>query len=108
MKTAHDLGREVVGGRPEAAAGEDQVHARVGHEPQRRLDVRRPVAHDHRQREVDAEIAQAVGQPGAVAVADAAGEHLGPGDDDARAGAHVQVGWRSGASGRRPPSFVIE
>ena len=35
----HGRHRHVVGGRAEAAAGDDEVHALVGEEPQLRLDV---------------------------------------------------------------------
>ena len=62
------------------------------------------VADDRHVREVDAQLGQAVGEPGAVAVADAAAEHLGAGDDDRRARAHPQCGaWLavSGGCGRR-------
>ena len=37
----HDLDRHVVGRRPEAAAGDDQVDALAGKEPQLRRDVAR-------------------------------------------------------------------
>ena len=66
-------------------------------EAQRALDVLGPVADDRDVGEVDAELAQPLGQPRAVAVGDAAGEDLGAGDDDARAGAHV-AGRRSSAA----------
>ena len=56
----------------------------------------RPVADDRDVREVDAELAQPLGEPRAVAVGDAPGEDLGAGDDDARAGAHAQVGRSAG------------
>ena len=59
---------------------------------QRGLHVVRPVADDDDRLEVDPELAQALGQPRPVAVGDAAREHLGAGDDDARARAHVQLG----------------
>ena len=73
---------------PEAAAREDQVHALVGQEAQLRLDVLRAVAADRDVRQLDAQLEQAIGQPGPVAVLDAAGQDLGAGDDDAGACAH--------------------
>ena len=60
-----DLGREVVGGRPEAAAGDDQVHALGRHEAQRRLEVLRAVADDQDVGDLDPELGQLLGDPGA-------------------------------------------
>ena len=40
-------------------------------------------------RHLDAKLAQALGDPGAVAVGDRPGDDLGAGDDDARANAHA-------------------
>ena len=51
----HDFDRHVVGRRPEAAAGDDQVHALVGQETQLRRDVAGPVAADRDVSELDAE-----------------------------------------------------
>ncbi len=70
----------------------DEVEALVGHEAQRGEHVRAAVADDRDVREVDAEPLQAVGEPRAVAVGDAAGEHLGAGDDDP--GTHAPFAWR--------------
>ena len=42
----HDLGREIVGGRAKAAAGDDQVHASSRQEAQRGLEVVRTVGDD--------------------------------------------------------------
>ena len=98
-KSADDLGREVVGGRPEAAAGDDQVDAlaRRGSAARPRMSSR-PVADDHDVRELDAQLAQPLRQPRAVAVGDDPAEHLRARDDDAGARAHVQVGaWSSGS-----------
>ncbi len=84
------------------------------------------IAHDRRVCVVHPELEQPFRQPRAVAVADAACQHLGAGHDDprarreaavararpaifvARAGvAHVQVGRCPGVSGLRP-ALVIE
>ena len=78
----------------------------VGVERQRRRDVGRPVGDDHGRGEVDAELAQALGQPRAVAVGHAAGQDLGARDDDAGAGAHVQVGRSLADSVRRPVRVI--
>ncbi len=76
-----DLGGEVVGGRAEAARGDDQVHPLGGHEAQRRLEVVGPVADDEDVGDVDAELGQAFGDPGPVAIGDPPGQDLGAGDD---------------------------
>ena len=90
-----DLGREVVGGRPEAAAGDDQRHpARVAmnRSAASRSSGRSPTIWIIAS--VDAELAQALGQPRAVAVGDDPGQDLGARDQDpgrgGAAGAHVQ------------------
>jgi hypothetical protein len=83
------LDRHVVGGRPEAPARDDQVHALVGQERELGLNVLRPVAADRDVGQLDAELEQAVGEPRAVAVLDPAGQHLGAGDDDASACAQL-------------------
>ena len=88
LEVADDLGGEVVRGRPEAAAGDDQVDALAGEPGQRGAHVVRAVADDDDRLEVDAELAQALGEPRPVAVAHAAGEDLGARDDDAGARAH--------------------
>ena len=74
-----DLGGEVVGGRAEAARGDDQVHPLGGHEAQRRLEVVGPVADDEDVGDVDAQLRQLFGEPRPVAVGDPAGQDLGPG-----------------------------
>ena len=79
------LGREVVGGRAEAAGGDDQVHPLRGHEAQRRLEVVGTVGDDEDVGDLDALPGQLFGDPGAVGVGDAPGQNLGPGDDDAGA-----------------------
>ena len=87
-EAGHHLDRHVVRGRAQAAARDDQVHALVGQEAELRLDVLRAVAADRDVRQLDAQLEQAVGQPRPVSVLDASGQHLGAGDDDARARAH--------------------
>ena len=87
-KRTDDLGREVVGGRAEPAARYDEVGAALGEEAQGGEHVLGPVGHDHGEGEVDAELAQAVREPRAVAIGHAPGEHLGAGDDDAGPCAH--------------------
>ena len=69
----------------------------AGEEVERGAQVLGPVADDDRVGVVDAEVAQALGQPRPVAVEHAAGEHLGARDDDARRGRS-----RSAAGARRP------
>ena len=81
----HDLGGEVVRGRPEPAAGDHQVR-RPRHEVQRAragrpAGRRRPAMYGQRH----AVPAQRLGQPRPVGVADQPREHLGAGDDDPRA-----------------------
>ena len=61
------LGGEVVGGRAEAAAGDDQVHALGGQEAQRRLEVLGAVADDQDVGDLDPVLGQPFGDPGAVA-----------------------------------------
>ena len=73
---------------PEPAAGDDQVHAFVGHEPQLGFDVGGAVAADGDVGELDAQLEKPVGEPWAVAVGDPPGQDLGSGDDNARACAH--------------------
>ena len=89
LEVGDDLGGQVVGGRTEAARGDDQVHARLGEEAQGRAQVVGTVADDDHVRDVDAGEAQLLGQPGPVAIADAAGEDLGAGDDDPRSTGHA-------------------
>ena len=67
-----DLGGQVVGRRPQPAAGDDQVDAARRQEAQRLRHVLAAVADDERVGVLDAERAQALGQPRPVAVADAA------------------------------------
>ena len=84
----HRRDRHVVGRRAQPAAGDDEVDAFVGQEPQLRFDVARAVAADRDMRELDPELEEPIGDPGAVAVLHAPGEYLGSGNDDARACAH--------------------
>jgi hypothetical protein len=100
-KARHHLDGHVVRGRAEATARQDQVDALIGHEAQLRLDVLRAIAADRDVGELDAQLEQAIREPGAVAVLHAAAEHLGAGHDDAGASAHAQGRSPSG-SGRRP------
>ena len=51
----HEFDRHVVGRRPETAAGDDQVHALVGHKAQLRRNVVRSVTADRDVGEFDAE-----------------------------------------------------
>ena len=88
LELADHGGRQVVGRRPEAAARADQLAALGGEEAQRAQDVLGPVADDRDGDRVGAELEQLLGQPRAVAIQDAAGEHLGAGDDDPRPDAH--------------------
>src|SRR5205807_831440 len=69
----------VIGGRPQTAAGDDQVHPLVGHEAQLRLDVGVAVAADGDVSELDTELEEAVGEPWTVEVGNTAGQHLGSG-----------------------------
>ena len=95
---ADDGRREVVGSWPQSAAGDDQRHLQRRAPPQRREHVGRAVANDRDMREVDPELAQALGQPWAVAVADTPAQHLGAGDDNRRPRAHEQCGADAAAS----------
>ena len=85
------LGGEVVGGRPEPAAGDDQLATLVGEEGEPGLEVGGAVADHEDVDHLDPELAQALGDPGAVAVADSRRDHLGPGDEDARSHAHDAI-----------------
>jgi hypothetical protein len=108
LEPPHDLGGQVVGGRAQAAAGQDEVEPLPGEEAQRALDVPGPVA-DHRDvGDVDAALAQALGEPRPVAVLHAAREDLCARDDDPRPDAHAaQVGRERAARGCRPLRRVM-
>ena len=80
-----DLAGEVVGRRPEPAGGDDQRGARLGGEPQRAVEVLRPVADDRDLRHLEPEPHELAGDERAVAVGDRAREQLAAGDDDGRA-----------------------
>ena len=81
------------------------VDAIAAQERQRPLHVLGPVADDDVWAMVDAEVAQAVGQPRAVAVRHPSGQDLGAGDDDSRAGAHARSSAVAGrAAGARGPA----
>ena len=66
-EAADDLGREVIGSGAEAAAGHDQGHPRVAHEAQRGQQIIGAVTDDLDHRRVDADLCQALRQPGPVA-----------------------------------------
>ena len=95
-----DVGGEVVGGRPEPAAGDDQVDASPRGSPAPSADRRagrrrRRCARRRRRARAAARTARARWRP------DQPGEHLGAGDDDARADAHVaQSPTRTGSESR--------
>ena len=89
---AHHLGGEVVRRRPEAARGQHELDPLAREEVERRADVGRPVGDDDDVRDLHAPVAQPLRQPRPVAVADDPRDHLGAGDDDARADGHPQVG----------------
>ena len=69
LELRHGFGREVVGGRAEAAAGDHEVEPLPCHEPQRVEHVGVTVAHDRDLGELDPGLTQAFGEPGPVAVA---------------------------------------
>jgi len=108
LKVAHDLGGQVVGGRPEAAARQDYVQLLPGHEVERRPHVLRAIADDRRVRDIDAELAQPLCEPRAVAIADPPRQDLRARHDDAGPRAHLQVGSWPAESVWRPRAFVIE
>ncbi len=108
LEGADDLGGEVVGGRPQPAARDDQVDADRGQERERAVHVLGPVADDDGVGVVDPELAQAVRQPRAVAVRHPPRQHLGAGDDDPRPRAHApQAGRFAAGSGLTRPGGVI-
>ena len=82
-----DVGGQIVRGRPQAARRDDQVD--VPEEVQRRDQIRRPVADHDRMPQLDAVRPQLLRQPRPVGIGDQAAQHLGAGDDDPRAHAHV-------------------
>ncbi len=103
LEGPHQLRGAVVLGRSQAAAGHDHVQAGVGKERQRGAHVLVAVGDDDRVRVVDAQLGQALGDPSAVAVQHAAGQHLGAGDHDAGASAHpAQVGRLLSGTWRAP------
>ena len=96
-----DHGRgEIVCGGPEAAARDDQVDLDRRAPLECREHVGRTVADDRDVGELDAELEQPLGEPGAVTVADTAAEDLRAGHDDRRARAHEQRGACPGGSFR--------
>ena len=101
-EAADDLGRQVVGSRTEPAARDDQRHPPARHILQGSEQVIRAVADDLDHRGVDAELAQALGQPRTVAVGDDPGQDLGSGDEDARPGSHTHRGCLEGGNGVVP------
>ena len=97
----HDLGGEVVGGRPQPAGGDDQLEALVGEEAQGREQVLAAVADGEDVGDLDSQPLELLRDPGAVAVAHAARQHLGPGDDDAAARGEAPSPALTGTPGRR-------
>jgi hypothetical protein len=97
-EVGHDLGGQVVGGRSEAAAGHHEVEAVGGHEVEGGPHVARAVGDDDDVGDLDAVVAQLLGQPRPVAVGDDPGQDLGARDEDARS--HEQVGRRASGSSR--------
>jgi hypothetical protein len=98
LELADDRGRQVVGGRPEPAARDDQRAALGRQEAQRAQDVGRAVSDQDDRDRVGAEREQLLRQPRAVAIQHAPRQHLGAGDDDPRPDAHgVGVTRRAGA-----------
>ena len=88
-EAADDAGGEVIGGRSETAARDDKADAERGAPLERCEHVIGAVADDRHVREIDTELEEARGKPGTVAIAHAAAEQLGAGDDDCPAHAHV-------------------
>ncbi|GAA1481379.1 hypothetical protein GCM10009624_18190 [Gordonia sinesedis] len=88
---------EIVGGRTEAAGGDDQVDLLIGEEAQLGGQVVRSVAADGDVRDVDTEVQELLGNPRSVPVGDPTRQHLGSGHDNARACTHPLKG-----SGHRP------
>ena len=85
------LRRQIVGRRAEPAAGDDQVGALGGKEPQRRLEVAGAVSDAEDVGDLHAQLAEPLRDPRTVSVAHPAGQDLGAGDDDPgpnRVGAH--------------------
>ena len=87
-ESRHHLDRHVVGRGSQATAGDDEIHALIGHEPQLRLDVIGAVAADGDVCQLDTQFQEPVGDPRAIPVLDPSGEDLSAGDHDARACAH--------------------
>ena len=86
---SHRRHRHIVRGRSEATAGDDEIHALGGEEPQLRLDVVGPVSADGDVRQFDTQLEQSVGDPRTVAIGHPSGEDFGSGHHDARARTHV-------------------
>ena len=87
-EAGHGRDRHVVGGRAEAAAGDDEIDSLVGKEPKLRLDVVGAVAAQGDVRQLHTQLEQSVGEPGTVAILDSSGQDLGPRHHDARPCAH--------------------
>ncbi len=79
-----DLTGQVVRGRPEAAAGHDQVHTLGLEEAKGRLEILRAVADDRDLGDLHPALSKALGDPGPVSVGDPAGQDLSPGDEYSR------------------------
>ena len=88
-RSGNGLGGQVVGGRAEAAAGDDELAAPVGVELQPGQQVGRPVADGQHLGHLDPELAEPLGQPRPVRVGDLPGQQLGAGQQDP--GAHLHT-----------------
>ena len=73
LEAPHHLGRQIVRGRAEPAARDDQIDTLRGQEAQLSLHVLGPVAADRDVGQLDPQFQQPVGEPGAVAVPHATG-----------------------------------
>ncbi len=107
LKAAHDLGGEIVGGRPQPAAREDQVDLLGGRVLERALHVIRSVADDRQIGEIHPQLTQSLGEPRAVTVAHATVQHLGARHHYRGPHAHVQVGRCPSASVLRPALVIV-
>jgi hypothetical protein len=76
----HHLRGQVVGGGPQPAAGDDQGDALRGQEAERGGEVGASIADADDVGHLDAELAQALRDPGPVPIGDSRGQDLGAGD----------------------------
>ncbi len=82
---------QVVRGRAEPAAGDDELAAVLGGALQGAGEVVGPVADQLHVRHLEPERAELAGEPRTVAVGDGPGQQLAPGDDDGSTRPHSQV-----------------